>query len=54
LAAGSFWESGVDVVEKGLQDVPKRQREEEEEAWQKEVLETLECLKGVAVADGYV
>ncbi|CAA7264467.1 unnamed protein product [Cyclocybe aegerita] len=52
LAAGSFWEGGVDAVEKTAQDLPRWIQKEHEEAWEKEVVRTLEGLQGVAVLDG--
>ncbi|KAJ3503194.1 hypothetical protein NLJ89_g8543 [Agrocybe chaxingu] len=52
LAAGSFWEGGVDAVEKTVQDLPRWIQKEHEEAWEKEVVRTLEGLQGVAVLEG--
>ena len=54
LTSGSFWEGGVDAVEKGVQDVSKIQVQQEEEAWKKEVLASLDNLKSVSVLDGCV
>jgi len=41
-------------VEKGVQDVSKVQVQQEEEAWKKEVLASLDNLKSVSVLDGCV
>jgi len=41
-------------VEKGVQDVSKIQVQQEEEAWKKEVLASLDNLKSVSVLDGCV
>ncbi|KAF8151524.1 nuclear pore protein 84/107 [Crassisporium funariophilum] len=49
---GSFWDGDVDAVEKGVLDIPRHQREAEESKWEKEVVETLDSLKSVAVLDG--
>lgn len=49
---GSFWEEGVEGVRKGVRDVPVEDEDREEQEWVKEVTETLESLKGVAVSEG--
>ena len=51
---GSFWEGGVEAVEKGVQDTPTTQDEVDEGNWENEVSATLDNLKGVAVIEGYV
>lgn len=51
---GSFWEGGVEAVEKGVQDTPPEQDEVDEENWEVEVFATLDSLKDVAVFEGYV
>lgn len=54
LTSGSFWEGGIDAVEKGVQNISKVQIQQEEEAWKKEVLASLDNLKSVSVVDGCV
>lgn len=49
---GSFWEGGVEIVEKGVRMISREAEEAEEDEWEKEVLATLESLKSVAVVDG--
>ncbi|EKM74849.1 hypothetical protein AGABI1DRAFT_80653 [Agaricus bisporus var. burnettii JB137-S8] len=49
---GNFWEEGVEGVRKGVRDVSVEDEEREEQEWVKEVTETLESLKGVAVSEG--
>lgn len=51
---GAFWEGGLSAVEKGVRDISEAEAESEEAEWEKEVIGTLETLKTVAVADGYV
>jgi len=51
---GSFWEGGVEAVEKGVQDTPPEQDEVDEENWEAEIFATLDSLKSVAVLEGYV
>lgn len=51
---GSFWEGGVEAVEKGVKEMSAVDEEREEQDWVKEVTETLESLKGVVVSEGYV
>ncbi|KDR66942.1 hypothetical protein GALMADRAFT_147583 [Galerina marginata CBS 339.88] len=52
LASGSFWEGGLDALEKGVPQTPNSQLEDEEEEWAKEVTKSLDSLKSVAVVDG--
>ncbi|KAF9530797.1 nuclear pore complex protein [Crepidotus variabilis] len=52
LTPGSFWEGGVEAVDKGFSEAPKAQRIQEEEAWQREVVTSLEKLKSVNVTEG--
>ncbi|KAF9448694.1 hypothetical protein P691DRAFT_800405 [Macrolepiota fuliginosa MF-IS2] len=49
---GSFWEGGVEAVEKGVKEMSVADEEREEKEWVKEVTETLESLKGVVVSEG--
>lgn len=51
---GSFWEGGVEAVEKGVQDTPPEQYEVDEGDWETEVFATLDSLKGIAVLEGCV
>ncbi len=51
---GSFWDGGVEAVEKGVKDMSPEDEEREEQEWVREVTETLESLKGVVVSEGYV
>jgi len=54
LSSGSFWEGGVDSVEKGVQDISRPQSQHAEGVWKKDVLGSLEDLKSVSVIEGYV
>jgi nuclear pore complex protein Nup107 len=49
---GSFWEGGLDAVEKGVRAVSREAEEMEEGEWEKEVIDALESMKSVAVEDG--
>jgi nuclear pore complex protein Nup107 len=49
---GSFWEGGLDAVEKGVRAISREAEEAEEEEWEKGVMEALENMKSVAVEDG--
>ncbi|KAG2002400.1 nuclear pore complex protein [Coprinopsis cinerea AmutBmut pab1-1] len=51
---GSFWESedGVEAVERGVRDISRAELEKEQEDWEREVVESLETLKDVAVVEG--
>jgi len=49
---GSFWEGGLDAVEKGVRAVSREAEEMEEDEWEKEVIDALESMKSVAVEDG--
>lgn len=49
---GSFWEGGVEAVEKGVKEMSAADEEREEQDWVKEVTETLESLKGIVVSEG--
>ena len=52
LAAGSFWEGGVQAVEKGPDELCNLQADDDE--WEGGVLKALESLNSVAVSEGYV
>ena len=59
LKKWSFWEGGLEAVERGLPDtesaeVGEEQKEREEKEWEGEVRGVLEALKGVSVVEGYV
>ncbi|KAF9448699.1 hypothetical protein P691DRAFT_759710 [Macrolepiota fuliginosa MF-IS2] len=45
----SFWEGGVEAVEKGVKEMPAVDAEREEKEWVKEVTETSKSLKDVVV-----
>ncbi len=53
LAAGSFWEGGVEAVEKGPDELRNLQADDDEE-WEEGVLKALESLSSVVVAEGCV
>ncbi|PPR04880.1 hypothetical protein CVT26_012721, partial [Gymnopilus dilepis] len=57
LKKWSFWEGGLEAVERGLPDtesaeVGEEQKEREEKEWEGEVRGVLEALKGVSVVEG--
>ena len=59
LKKWSFWEGGLEAVERGLPDtesaeVGEEQKERGEKEWEGEVRGVLEALKGVSVVEGYV
>jgi len=54
LTSGSFWDGGVDAVEKGMLDIPRAQTQQDEEAWRKDVMSSLDNLKAINVLDGFV
>lgn len=51
---GGFWAGGVETVEKGVRKVSVEEAEAEDDEWEKEVAESLDSLKSVAVLEGYV
>ena len=46
---GSFWEGGVEAVDKG---VSNETNDAEEDEWKKEAIGSLESLKSIAVLEG--
>lgn len=46
---GSFWEGGVEAVDKG---VSNEVNDAEEDEWKKEAISSLESLKSIAVLEG--
>lgn len=54
LSSASFWEGGFDAVEKGVLDLTEPQTQQDEEAWRKDVMDSLDNLKAVNVLDGFV
>ncbi|KAF8962886.1 nuclear pore protein 84/107 [Flammula alnicola] len=52
LATGSFWEGGVDALEKGVDELRNLQVQQDDDEWDKEVVRTLESLKSIAVLEG--
>lgn len=51
---GSFWEGGLEAVEKGVRSISQDEEDAEEEEWAEEVVSALETLKTVPVLDGCV
>ncbi|KAG5640987.1 hypothetical protein DXG03_006451, partial [Asterophora parasitica] len=49
---GDFWEGGLAAVEKGVRKISSEEEEEEEIAWETEVIGALESLKSISVAEG--
>lgn len=52
LAAGSFWEGGVQAAEKSSEELRNLRVDDDE--WEEGVLKALESLKSVAVVEGCV
>ncbi len=53
LSAGSFWEGGMQAVEKGPDELRNLPVDNDGE-WEEGVLKALESLNSVAVSEGYV
>ncbi|KAG5649870.1 hypothetical protein H0H81_001707 [Sphagnurus paluster] len=49
---GGFWEGGLAAVEEGVREITQEEEDEEEEAWEREVVETLDSLKAIPITEG--